>query len=290
MHYHINHSLTYRYDRPVLLEPHTLRLRPRSDHWQTVHSFQLTCDPIPHSMGHNVDLDGNNTSRLWFVEPAQTMYITIDSQVQTHCTNPFAYTLEPWALHFPIDYPSSLQAMLQPYLTDTYLTDNGGKGKPHPEVAELAERVSHATHYNPALFVTELNQQIYHHCHYQPRDTGQPMLPGITWKHKFGSCRDFAVLFMATCRAVGLAARFVSGYQEGDVNSDRYDLHAWSEVYLPGAGWRGYDPTHGLAVSDRHIALAASPNPRYASPLSGGFRGGQSVGMEYQVTIQPIPG
>ncbi len=287
MRYHITHTLTYEYDRPVLLEPHILRLRPRSDSWQTLHSFQLTCDPPPQGMGHNIDLEGNNTSRLWFVEPTRSLHLSITSEVETLCTNPFAYTVEPWALHFPIDYPASMQAMLQPYLAGDWGSVTGGFD---PVVAELAETISYTTQFNPTLFVTELTQQIYRSCQYITRDLGDPLPPGITWKQKTGSCRDFAVLFMAACRAVGLAARFVSGYQEGDPDSDRYDLHAWAEVYLPGAGWRGYDPTHGLAVGDRHIALVASVNPRYTAPCPGGFRGGKQVAMNYTLDIRCIEG
>ncbi|MFM7576061.1 MAG: transglutaminase-like domain-containing protein, partial [Microcystaceae cyanobacterium] len=92
---------------------------------------------------------------------------------------------------------------------------------------------------------------------------------GITWRNKRGSCRDLTILFMEVCRTMGLAARFVSGYQEGDQATEDWELHAWAEVYLPGGGWRGYDPTHGLAVSDRHIALVASPNPQDCAPVTG---------------------
>jgi transglutaminase-like putative cysteine protease len=96
------------------------------------------------------------------------------------------------------------------------------------------------------------------------------------------------VLFVEACRAIGLAARFVSGYQEGDTDSTDRHLHAWAEVYVPGGGWRGYDPTQGLAVADRHITLVASPLSRYAAPISGSFQqsnGAQST-MTYKLTIQ----
>ncbi len=114
-----------------------------------------------------------------------------------------------------------------------------------------------------------LNQLIYQDCEYITRETGKPYPAGITWERKQGSCRDFAVLFMEVSRAIGIAARFVSGYQEGDKNQQNRDLHAWVEVYLPGAGWRGYDPTLGLVVSDRHIPLAASAIPNYTAAVDG---------------------
>jgi transglutaminase-like putative cysteine protease len=105
-----------------------------------------------------------------------------------------------------------------------------------------------------------------------------------------GSCRDLTVVFMEACRAVGLAARFVSGYEEGDSNILERDLHAWAEVYVPGGGWRGFDPTHGLAVSDRHITLVASPYPAQTLPISGTTEEGSRVGatLETEVRIEVL--
>jgi transglutaminase-like putative cysteine protease len=102
-----------------------------------------------------------------------------------------------------------------------------------------------------------------------------------------GACRDLTVCAMAVCRAVGLPARFVSGYQEGDPMFEERDLHAWFEVWLPGGGWRGYDPTHGLAVADRHVALAVAPEPEGAAPVVGAFRGdGASVELSHDVRLE----
>ncbi len=114
-----------------------------------------------------------------------------------------------------------------------------------------------------------LVQRLYKECSYTMREEGMPWEAGVTWRRKQGSCRDLTVLFMEVCRAMGLAARFVSGYEVGDEETSQWELHAWAEVYLPGAGWRGYDPTHGLAVGDRHIALAANPLPQYCAPVKG---------------------
>jgi len=138
-----------------------------------------------------------------------------------------------------------------------------------PVATQLAEEICHCVHGNPIDFLHELNQRIYNTCQYDVRPDGEPRSPSITWTKREGSCRDFAVLFAAACRTVGLAARFVSGYQEGDPDTTERDLHAWVEVYLPGAGWRGYDPTHGLAVADGHISVAASVLSRYAAPIEG---------------------
>ncbi|NEO26236.1 MAG: transglutaminase family protein, partial [Kamptonema sp. SIO4C4] len=132
---------------------------------------------------------------------------------------------------------------------------------------DIAQKTGH----DPVAFLNELNQRIYHQCNYITRETGAPQSAGQTWQQKEGSCRDLAVLFMDICRVMGLASRFVSGYQEGDPDMAEWDLHAWVEVYLPGAGWRGYDPSQGLIVCDRHIALVASAKPRYTTPIVGDY-------------------
>lgn len=219
---------------------------------------------MPFAQGSSdfIDLDGNNLTKLWFDLPTDKLSIQINSSVVTSCTNPFAYLLESWATTIPFDYPHSLLTQLEPYL------------RPHgwaidAAAVELAQEIAIASQNNTLDFLFTLNQRIYQDCNYGIRDTGEPFPPGITWRGKKGSCRDYAVLFMEVCRALGIAARFVSGYQEGDSEQQSRDLHAWVEVYLPGAGWRGYDPTLGLIVSDRHIPLAASAIPQYAAAVEG---------------------
>ncbi|MBW4520170.1 MAG: transglutaminase family protein [Scytolyngbya sp. HA4215-MV1] len=282
MRYQITHTIAYQYSTSVRLQPHLVRLRPRSDSSQTLHNFSLSLSPTPIGRSELIELDGNSILKVWFApQPVQQLEVKAISQVETYRTNPFDYLMESWALHLPIDYPMSQSQALQPYLGDAWV--NGSD----PVVAQLAQEVYAAVSGKTDLFLMELNQRIYQHCNYMTRETGDPLLPGITWSQKLGSCRDFAVLFMATCRAVGIAARFVSGYEEGDPDAPERHLHAWAEAYLPGAGWRGFDPTHGLAVSDRHIALAASPISRAAAPFVGSFQGNDvQTTMSYSLSIQ----
>lgn len=235
---------------------------PRCDLSIQVHDFSLSVLPLSQGSSNFSDLDGNNLIKLWFTQPTQQLSIQTTAKVETKCTNPFAYMLEPWAIALPFDYPSSLLQQLKPYL------------QPHGFVAdssavELAQELLITAQSDTLNFLFSLNQRIYQDCEYVVRDTGEPFPPGITWRDKKGSCRDYAVLFMEVCRTMGIAARFVSGYQEGDAQQQSRDLHAWVEVYLPGAGWRGYDPTLGLIISDRHISLAASAIPNYAAAVEG---------------------
>jgi transglutaminase-like putative cysteine protease len=286
VHYKISHTTTYSYSLAVRLQPHYFRLRPRSQGNQILQSYQLTVDPEPTRSTDVLDAEGNAISRYhWSDTPTSHLEFRVVSEVATSGANPFDFLLEPWATELPIDYPRSVFFALEPYLRGSPLAGGGHD----PVAAQLAAEVVLSSGGNTLGFLTQLNQQIYESCQYQIRDTGPPLPPAITWGTKSGSCRDVAVLFMAACRSVGLASRFVSGYQEGDPDSQDRHLHAWAEVYLPGAGWRGYDPTQGLAVSDRHIALVASAWSRNAAPVSGSVLGkGAESQMNYQLSIQKL--
>jgi transglutaminase-like putative cysteine protease len=279
LHFKIEHTTTYTYSQPVRLEPHDVRLCPRSDAAQRLESLDLQVTPTPLQQSPIIELDGNTIVKLWFApEPTSQLIVTVRSQVETLCPNPFNYLLEPWAQTLPLNYPASMLSQLTPYLCGPIWRGVDAA------VATLAEEVSLAVNGNVSLFLTELNQRIHHHCKYVIRETGAPFPAGYTWSQGYGSCRDLAVLFMEACRSVGLAARFVSGYQcFADPAPDHvFQLHAWAEVYLPGAGWRGFDPTQEAgAVADRYIALVASADPRDTAPLPGSIS--QANGAETQM-------
>jgi transglutaminase-like putative cysteine protease len=280
--YTIAHEIEYVYDRPVAFAPHELRLHPRSDVFQSTIDFKLTIDPPPQQIAESIDLDGNNLLLAWFDNrPSTKLLICTQATIQTHLTNPFNYLLAPWATNLPIDYPRSLARQLQPYLTG-YLAESID-----PIAAELAGQLWQAVDGNTVAFLSQLNRQIYHNCEYAQRDTGAALPPGVVWQNRSGSCRDFVVLFIEVCRAVGLAGRFVSGYEAGAETDNRH-LHAWAEVYLPGGGWRGYDPTHGLLVAENHIALVASPFPAQTTPVEGKLQtiGAIATAMSYNLMIQ----
>jgi transglutaminase-like putative cysteine protease len=280
MRYKILHATTYNYSEAASMLPHVLRLRPRCDGMQSLISFQLDIDPQPIEIAQIVDLDGNSSAQVWFNRDTHYLKVQARSEVETYGDRPFNYILESWATRLPIDYPASLMAQLRPYLNP---------GQLDPIATQLAQEIMHDSHYQVVPFLGNLNQRLYKECRYLLREDGDPMPAGITWSRKQGSCRDVSVLFMEACRAVGLATRFVSGYQEGDPDSRDFYLHAWAEVYLPGGGWRGYDPTHGLAVSDRHIAIAASSQPIYTAPISGKLRSGNiPSSMEFSLSIQKL--
>jgi transglutaminase-like putative cysteine protease len=260
--FQISHTITYEYPQPVTFVPHLLRLRPRCSGQQSVLQFGLQITPPPRQISEVRDLDGNDVVKVWFKEePVTCLQIQSQAQVSSNLHNPFEYLLEPWATQLPIDYPLPLWQRLQPYLGGYF---GGGID---PIAAQLGAEMW-SEYEETTDFLRELNQRIYNSCAYSLRLDGLPWPPGVTWTRQSGSCRDVTVLFMEVCRSVGLAARFVSGYEAGSTKGDRY-LHAWAEVYLPGAGWRGYDPTHGLMVADNHIVLATAPHQQQTMPIEG---------------------
>ncbi len=280
--YQIEHAIDYTYDRSVTFAPHSLRLRPRSNLHQSVTKFVLSISPTPQKIVEAVDLDGNDSIVAWFDNnPSPQLHIQIQATVATQLVDPFNYLLLPWAVTLPIDYPLSMSQQLQPYLAG-YLARSID-----PIAAEIAAEIWTTVDGNTLAFLTKLNQRIYHNCTYSLRQEGAALPPSIVWKNRSGSCRDLTVLFLEVCRAVGLAGRFVSGYEAGADTDDRH-LHAWAEIYLPGAGWRGYDPTHGLVVADTHIAIAAAALPTHTAPVEGKLRtiGMVATAMSYRLLIQ----
>ena len=280
--YRIYHQTQYSYSHSVRLKPHSIYLRPHANSWQMLHSFEMHIQPQPEQISEYVDLDGNSPFKIWFAEPTQQLNIELISQVETLQPNPFMYLLEPWATRLPIDYPMSLHAQLQGYLQCYGLAAD-------PTLSAIVQELLWEADCETLPFLNALNQLIYNSCTYIHRVDGAPWLPGMTWLQRKGSCRDLSVLFMDVCRQVGLASRFVSGYQEGDPDTTEHDLHAWAEVYLPGAGWRAYDPTLGLVVCDRHIAVAASAMPSCIAPITGSFSPTTvSAALKTQVKLTPL--
>ncbi|MBT3346702.1 MAG: transglutaminase family protein [Gemmatimonadetes bacterium] len=271
MHFEIEHRTEYRYSQPVFLDPHLLRLRPRSDWRQRLDGFELDISPQPEGCARIVDLDGNDANRPWFAGTHDHLRIVVCSVVETLESDPYGYYLDANADGLPLTYGEEL-AGLAPYMSPE--TQEG-------PVLELARDLQRESENKTVRFLSLLNAKIRQLCPTETRLEGDPLTPEETLDRGRGACRDVTVLFMAVCRAAGLAARFTSGYVDGVLQEDRY-LHAWAEVYLPGAGWRGYDPSLGLVVTDRHVALASGPRAAAARPFSGRFRG---TGVEAQMTV-----
>jgi transglutaminase-like putative cysteine protease len=278
MRFDIVHQTDYHYSSPVFLEPQLLRLRPRTDWSQRLAAYDLEISPRPAGRAKLVDLDGNDTVQLWFSDTHDHLRITARSTVETLREDPFAYLLDTEADRLPPPYAEQ-SAQLQVY--QTHDTD--------PAVQELTRAVQREAGDLTVHFLSLLNQRIKQICPTETRLEGDPLTPAQTLARGGGACRDVAILFMASCRSLGLAARFTSGYVEGSLQQERF-LHAWAEIYLPGAGWCGYDPSLGLVVADRHVALASGPTAAATRPFSGRFRGDNTqAAMTVDLQIHTTP-
>ena len=276
--FHIKHATRYRYTRPVFCEPMTLRLRPREEAAQRLLRFNLWIDPQPAGTCEFADVDGHTAVQIWFERPLTSLSIVVSSIVETLRSNPFDFLLSPEGVQVPLRYASPMRDALTPYLPPRAIA---------PEVQAAADAVLSSTGGRMPHFLTELTRWMYEGFERVARPHGDAREPTETLARRQGCCRDLTVLFNEICRAVGLAARFVSGYHDREATDGRRYLHAWSEVYLPGAGWRGFDPTEGLAVADRHVSLAAGAVPLLAAPTIGTFRGnGAESTMETQLIIR----
>ena len=275
----VRHETLYTYSRPVRLGPHLLRLQPRLDGALKLLEHRLDLEPEPVGRAPCLDAEGNVVVHAWFDALTERLRVVSGFEVDTQRQNPFDYLLEPRAERLPVRYDDGLEAVLAGYRTRQYADG---------AVAELARGLAAECGSRTLEFLAALNGRLQQSCPGVIREEGWAHPPEQTLRLRTGSCRDLAVVFMEACRAVGLAARFVSGYQRGalDPGTQRY-LHAWAEVFLPGGGWRGYDPTQGIATADQHVAVAASRESRHATPIAGAFQGGGATSsMEAHIELQ----
>lgn len=278
--FEVEHTTRFDYSQPVILEPQAVRLRPRTDRSQVLHSFEMHLDPPPDGMTDISDLDGNDTVLAWFTQATTSLEISTRLRAETLRTNPFDYVvLDPELHELPMRYPAEEAGALFRYLQPTG----------DPAVTELAWDVLNAGRGSAPEFLADLAGRLAADVEGEVRLEGEPYPSGETLRLAKGSCRDVAVVFMDACRAVGLAARFVSGYHEGDPDIEEKYLHAWAEVYLTRVGWRGFDPTLGLAVADRHLPVCAGPTPASAAPSEGSYRGTALSAMKADLQVRVYP-
>ena len=271
IHVALNHKTSYLYDRRISLSPHIVRLRPAPHCRTPILSYAMAVTPKTHFINWQQDPFSNYLGRLVFPEKTIEFHVEVDLVAEMIIINPFDYFLEPHAETFPFEYEDALKLDLAPYLA------REPAGKQLTAYLAQIDRSPKRT----IDFLVDLNLQLSRKIRYLIRM--EPNVQGCehTLRVGSGSCRDSAWLLVNVLRHMGLAARFVSGYLiqlAPDVKSldgpsgpeaDFTDLHAWTEVYLPGAGWVGMDPTSGLFAGEGHIPLACSPEPQSAAPITG---------------------
>lgn len=272
----VSHQLFYTYSESVILEPHTFYLFPKAYPHQQIVSHTMTIDPLPGMLVHNIDVEGNHQHIAYFREATSQLTVSVQMAVSSADFNLFEFVLFPFETErIPFQYPEPLRKFLQPYLVREGVTTY---------VEQYARQTAAGVRWMTVAFLTTLCREISQNFMYERRDIGAPLLPEHTLIGRKGTCRDFAQLFVACCRGLGLAARFVSGYLYGNALQE-HDLHAWAEVYLPGAGWRGFDPTDGKAVMNNHVYLASSADPMLVTPVSGVFRGKAKSTLRAEVSV-----
>ncbi len=264
----LQHQTKYRYERPVFLTTHYMRLKPAPHCRIPIDLYSLTIHPKSHLLHWLQDPFANFLARADFTDPIQSLVVDVNIIINTIALNPFDFYIDDKAQHFPFVYDDQMKTALDPYLTIT---------THDPAIEEWLRKIDRSRQ-DTVAFLAMLNLKVSREIAYNIR-----MEPGVQTSNESlqmgsGSCRDTAWLLVQCLRYLGLAARFVSGYliQLADQRknfdepvADSAALHAWAEVYIPGAGWIGMDTTSGLFVAEGHIPLACAPSPDQAAPITG---------------------
>ncbi|WP_221032978.1 transglutaminase family protein [Actomonas aquatica] len=276
----ITHETRYRYAEPVSLSGHLLYLRPRENSRQRLHHFDLSISPDPILSRVEDPLD-NERWTIRFPENTDHLDLVSTAVVETLESNPFNFVLDPSAIESPFEYAPELKFALGPYLAPPF--DDTQRALQAWLDQNFAERPR-----NTVEMLTAFSQLIYERLTYVRREERgiQPSL--TTLELGGGACRDFAVLFTELCRTLGLAARFVSGYMhapDGDDHRTIGAMHAWAEVYLPGAGWKAIDPTHGIWCDDRFVPVAHGAQAEVVNPVQGDYFAPHPVASSLEVSV-----
>ena len=282
---HIVHRLTYRYDAPITLGEHRLCLKPRGHGFQRLLDHSLSVLPEPCQRRELLAASGDEILRLGFLGSTDQLCFEANSRVETRPAPPLDSCFN--GMEPPLPYPrgqlnQDLLGALEGWLPN---------GQHEPSAIDLTQEALMGSNQQTLAFLNQLIELIQDRVKYTQRHAGPAWPAGRTLRERIGSCRDLAMLMVTCCRVVGLPARFVSGYQLLDPAPEQYDLHAWAEVYLPGAGWRGFDPSAGSEVNERYVVLATSSKPDLTAAVSGSFSGpaNTSSDLSWSISVEEEP-
>ena len=277
--YRIIHRTYYNYSGKVVLGPQKLLLRPREDHELRIESFTLNITPSANLLWHR-DVEGNSVALASFDTPTSQLVIESDVVIQQFNEAPLDFLVADYAVYYPFFYQAGEKILLLPYMT-----------LPEQEVIEsinkwIANFLQSREQIQTYSLLQRLAEYIFQTLSYRIREEPGVQTALQTLFRGTGSCRDFARLFMEAARCLGLASRFVSGYLHAPLMAHKIGAtHAWAEVYLPGAGWKGFDPTIGKMVGTDHIAVAVARMAESVPPIEGTFIGAQKSSLDVGVWV-----
>ncbi|MEM6778244.1 MAG: transglutaminase family protein [Planctomycetota bacterium] len=285
----LHHRTSYRYDRAISLGPQVVRLKPAYHGRTPIQSYKLTVSPDQHFVNWQQDPFANPVARLVFEKPVHHLSISVDLIADMTVINPFAFFIDDSADSYPFEYDEESLRQLAPYLVPE---------PPTPKLMQWIETLPKSAD-RTIDFLVEANRLAEAEIDYNIRLEPGVQTPEETLTKRSGSCRDSAWMLVQAFRHLGLASRFVSGYliqlaadQESldgpsGPTDDFCDLHAWTEVYMPGAGWIGLDPTSGLLAGEGHIPLACTPMYSGAAPITGGHEPCE-VEFEHEMSVTRV--
>lgn len=280
MKFKITHTTHYSFNSEVFLEPHYLRFRPKQNAYVDLVDFSINILTEP--AGHKViqDEENNVVDFCWFEGMTNQLSIISKSVLETKEYNPFDFLIFPQ--HFnqlPLQYDALQQKLLFAALEGQLISQS---------LLDYGTVILKASSYHTIEFLTNLTTQLHDDFSVEYREVGPPLNPDETFTLRRGSCRDLSWMQINLVRQLGIAARFVSGYYYFDMDTPNYELHAWIEVFLPGIGWLGLDPSHGIFTGNTHFPLASSAHYENTMPVSGGIRGSASSKLITQLAIEKL--
>jgi transglutaminase-like putative cysteine protease len=276
------HRFDYRYTKPVVLGPHRFCLRPRPHGFQRLIDFRLEISPDPSQLYELMAAGGDTITRARFLGESDHLLVVATSELETFNPPLLEACLDEQMAQLPVQIGKlnpDLLSNLQGWLPN---------GQHDAAAVDLAQEALMGSDGRSLNFLQQLIEVIQDRVKYTQRHVGPAWPAGRTLKERVGSCRDLAMLMIECCRSVGLPARFVSGYHLVEPKPEHYDLHAWAEVYLQGAGWRGFDPSGKGAVDDRYIPVATSSRSDLTAAVSGTFSGppGVESTLEWEINAE----
>jgi len=280
--YKILHRTYYNFSAVVQLQPHTLRLRPREGHELRIESSSLDITP-PATLRWHRDAEDNSVAIATFDTPTRQLVIESEAVIQQFNEAPLDFLVADYAMNYPFAYTPEDRVLLSPYMNGVVPAGND----------PLVEWVANVWRPGEAIQTYALLQRLCTRIHqtltYQLREEPGVQSAAETLSRGSGSCRDSANLFMQAARRLGLASRFVSGYLHAPPSNTNFGAtHAWAEVFLPGAGWKGFDPSIGEIVGSSHIAVAVARLPESVPPVSGAFVGPPGASLDVGVWVTEL--